>query len=182
MTKNRPFVKSSDTTTQPANSRMQLDKMLRRYGASAISMSEDIERRQIVVTFIVPNSSAKDAPKVPVRLPVSVSAVYDALYGRPMRYVRWDNEQKKQIYVHNPGGYDRKKLEQAERVAWRNLVLWVDAALSAASVGLQTITEAFFAHAIVSEDGRRMLDVVEQFQSQLGVGVQKLLAAPGEEA
>lgn len=176
----KPFVKSQDTTTQPVNSRAQLDTMLRRYGASHIAMSEDIQKRLIVVTFVIPNSTAKDAQPVPVKLPISITTVYDALYGRPMRS-RWDSEQKKTIYTHNPGGYDVKKMQQAERVAWRNVVLWVDAALSAAAVGLQTITEAFFAHAIVNEDGQRMVEIVDAYQTQLGVGVQKLLAAPAEE-
>lgn len=181
MATTKQFVKSADTTTKPANSRMELDKMLRRYGASAISTSEDIVKRQIVISFIVPNSMAKDAPNVPVKLPVSVAGVYDALYGRPMRS-RWDQEQKKYITCFNPGGYDMKKMEQAERVAWRNLVLWVDASLSAAVAGIQTISEAFFAHAVVGERGERMVELVEAAQANLGVGVQRLLAAPAEEA
>lgn len=178
----KPFVKSADTSTSPAKSRMELDKMLRRYGASAISVSEDIARRQIVVSFVVPNSLAKNAPSIPVKLPVSVATVYDALYGRPMRYVRYDAEQRKNISVHNPAGYDRKKLEQAERVAWRNLLLWVDAALSAAVAGLQTVSEALFAHAIVGERGERMIELVEAAQAQLGHGVQRLLTAPADDA
>jgi hypothetical protein len=55
----KPFIKSHDTSTSAVNSRSQLDKMLRRYGASAISISEDIEKRLIVVTFVVPDSMAK---------------------------------------------------------------------------------------------------------------------------
>jgi hypothetical protein len=119
---------------------------------------------------------------VPVKLPISISTVYDALYGRPMRwnYVG-EGSARRPIEVHNPAGYDRKKLEQAERVAWRNLILWVDAALSAAAVGLQTITEAFFAHAIVGQNGERMVELVGAFQNELGVGVQRLLTAPAEE-
>lgn len=174
----KPFVKSADTSTSVANSRGQLDKMLRRYGASAISMAEDLEARRIVVAFVVPDSMHKDAAKVPVKLPVSVASVYHALYGQPTRWgQRADGTQGQ---VPNPAGYDRRKLEQAERVAWRNLVLWVDAALSAASVGLQTVTEAFFAHAVVGADGARMMEVVEACQGQLGAGVQRLLTAPAD--
>ena len=68
-------------------------------------------------------------------------------------------------------------MEQAERVAWRNLYLWIDAALSAATMGLQTITEAFFAHAVVGAGGERMIEVVEAHQAQMGGGVQKLLTS-----
>ena len=173
--KTRQFVKSADTSTSASSSRMEVDKLLRRYGASAISTSENIERREIVVTFVVPDSRKEDAPKVPIRLPVSVHAVYDALYGRPRMY---DYEAGR--WVFNAKGYEQKKLEQAERVAWRNLVLWLDAALSAASVGLQTITEAFFAHAVVTDGGVRMIELVDQAQNALGPGVQRLLTAPAE--
>lgn len=157
------FVKSSDTTTPASNSRLQIDKMLRRYGASSISMSEDFERREIVVSFIVPDSKKPNAARVPVRLPVSIISVCAAMYGPAGR-----------------SGYSARMFEQCERVAWRNLVLWIDAALSAAAVGLQTITEAFFAHAVVGEGGQRMIDLVESMQSQLGSGVQRLLTSPAE--
>jgi len=172
----RPFVKSADTSTAAVNSRAELDKMLRRYGASAISMSEDIERRQIIVSFIVPDSTQKNAARVPVKLPISIFAVYDALYGRPTRYAA-KPDGTGWAHIHDAKAYDPQKLMQAERVAWRNVVLWVDAALSAASVGLQTITEAFFAHAVVGDGGARMVEVVEAFQSQLGAGVQRLLTS-----
>lgn len=184
----RPFVKAAETSTQPATSRVDVDKLLRRYGASAISTAEDIEKRQIVVTFVVPNTTQKNAPRVPVKLPVSVHAVYDALYGRPMRQQFVPPEQRPadktwQAYVsvYDPKGYNAKKMEQAERVAWRNLVLWIDAALSAASAGMQTITEAFFAHAVVGAGGERMIEAIDAAQQQLGVGVQRLLAATAEE-
>ena len=41
---------------------------------------------------------------------------------------------------------------QAERVAWRNLVLWVDAACAAAAVGLRPMSETFFADLVVTGD------------------------------
>ena len=40
------FVKSADTRTTVASSRAQLSKLLLRYGASAVSMSEDFEKRE----------------------------------------------------------------------------------------------------------------------------------------
>ena len=173
----RPFVKSADTSTQVATSKVELEKMLRRYGAAGFSVAHDYAEHRVILELVLPDTPTKGAPRVPVRLPVSVRTVYDKLYGRPRKY---DYELKK--YVDDPKGYDRKKLDQAERVAWRNLVRWVDAALSAATIGLQTITEAFFAHTIAGEHGERMIDLVEQAQQSLVAGVQRLLAAPAEEA
>jgi hypothetical protein len=175
------FVKSADTSTPIGNSRAEIERILRRYGASGFAVSQDYAEYRVTVTFTVPNSRQKDAIAVPVRLPVSVHAVYDALYGQPITK-KWVDGQW--VAVHDRKGYNAKKLEQAERVAWRHLVLWIDAALTAADAGVQTITEAFFAHAIIpTEQGpRRMIDVIDAAQQYLGNGVQRLLAAPAETA
>lgn len=180
-TKAKGFVKSADTGVSPATSKAELERMLRRYGADGLSTAQDYANWRITVQFIVPNSRAKDAQKVPVKLPVDVRLVYDALYGRPTKS-SWVNGQYGGM-VYNPSGYDTKKLEQAERVAWRHLLLWVDAALTAATSGVQTITEAFFAHTVITlEDGRsgRLVDYLEAEQYQLAPGVRALLASPAE--
>ena len=153
--------------------------MLARYGATGFGYQRDLERGTIVLQFVIPDSAGKDAPRVPVTLPIEIHRVYDALYGRPMK---WDYTLKKNL--HNPKGYDAKKLEQAERVAWRNLVLWIDAALSAATIGMQTITEAFLAHTMIAtDDGRtsRMMDYLNSRQGVLAPGVRALLPPPREE-
>jgi hypothetical protein len=143
------FVKAATTSTSPSTSKAELDRILRRYGASAVSVSEMIADRRIVVEFAAP-ASATDKTIVPVRLECDIRLVYDALYGQP----KWRSGGKE---VHNPNGYVAAKLDHAERVAWRNLLLWVDAALSAAAINLQTLGEAFFAHVLVpDENGRRV--------------------------
>jgi hypothetical protein len=177
-----PFVKSAETSTPVASSKAELEKMLRRYGAAGFSVAHDYAEQRVILTLVLPDTPAEGAPRVPVKLPVSVRAVYDKLYGRPTRYMYSETRGQPGRTVYNPSGYDARKMEQAERVAWRNLVLWVDAALSAATVGLQTITEAFFAHTIAGERGERMIEVVEQAQAQLGSGVQRLLESPSEDA
>jgi hypothetical protein len=167
----KSFVKAAETTVAPEKSRAEVERLLRRYGAVGFATTVDLEKAEIRVEFVVPNSKAKDAPRVPVRLPVSVHQVYDSLYGQP---TKWTADGR----VHDPKGYDAKRMLQAERVAWRNLVLWIDAALSAATVGVQTITEAFFAHTIVVDDGgraERMVDYVERTGGAIGPGVRALL-------
>lgn len=173
--KDRPFVKSADTSSQVSSSKGELEKMLRRYGAAGFSVAHDYAEHRVVISLILPDRPGKNAPRIPVKLPVNIRLVYDALYGQPKK---WDYAQKK--FIPHLTGYETKKLEQAERVAWRNLVLWVDAALSAATIGLQTITEAFFAHAIGGVNGERMIEVVEQAQQSLGYGVQRLLTSTTE--
>lgn len=180
----KSFVKSADTSSQVSSSKSELDRILRRYGATGLSVHQTFsdagDALGVSVSFILPDSLAKDAQKVPVSIPIEVRRVYDALYERPTRYAQKENGLWDHIFY--PKGYDSKKLAQAERVAWRNVVLWVDAALSAAAVGFQTITEAFFAHAVVQVDGRntRMIEVIETLQGQLPVGVRALLATPAD--
>lgn len=171
------FVKSAKTSASTVNSRSGIDKMLRRYGATAISMQENIERREIVIGFIIPDSPDKTAPKVPVRLPISIYQIYDRLYGRPRRWNPMNGKPGEPQYITDAQCYNADRMAQAERVAWRNLHLWIDAALSAASVGLQTITEAFFAHAVVGAGGERMIEVIEQSQATLAPGVRALLTS-----
>ncbi len=153
-------MKSSTTSTPVRTSRGELETLLRRYGASGLSIAQDYAAYTVTVTLILPDTLGKDAANVPVRFPVSILAVYHVLYGKP-RLAK----------------YDEKKLAQAERVAWRNILSWVDAQLAAAAIGIQTVTEAFFAHTVVGDHGERMADVVERYQSQLGAGVQRLLTS-----
>lgn len=165
------FVKAANTTVAPEKSRAEVDRMLTRYGAVGFSYAINIESGEIKIEFVVPDSKKKDAPRIPVRLPISVRRVYDALYGQPTKWT-------KDGWVFDPAGYDPRKLQQAERVAWRNLVIWIDAALSAATIGVQTITEAFFAHTIVVDDGgrtERMAEYVARTGGALAPGVRALL-------
>jgi hypothetical protein len=180
-----PFIKSRDTSASVVNSRGEVEKMLRRYGAFGTSIQATFDEKQrpegITVSFVVRDRLGSEH-KVPVSLPINVKHVYDALYERPTRSIQADGKWRT---VHNPNGYDTKKLEQAERVAWRNLVLWIDAALSAAAIGLQTITEAFYAHTVIQLEGggqARLADYIERVQGQLAPGIRALLSSPAEDA
>ena len=148
------FVKSATTSTSVAHSKAAIEKMLLRYGASAFQVTQEYTTWKATVSFSLPNTASDDRAMVPVRIPVEILTVAAALYG-PLK--------KDQSYTKNG-------IEQAERVAWRNLVLWIDAALSATTIGLQTITEAFFAHALVN--GERVIDLAES-----GKPIYKQLAA-----
>ena len=126
------FVKSADTSTAVSASQRDLERILRRYGASDFNLGSDWEKRIARVAFRVPDTPGSKV-SVPVRLEVSIEAVAKALYA----------------HVH----LTKYGWEQAERVAWRHLVLWVDAACSAAGAGMQTMSEAFLAHTLVRSPG-----------------------------
>lgn len=154
------FVKSATTSTSVVNSKSELEKMLRRYRAAAFSVAQDYKNDRAVVMFQIANTPDKNARIIDVRFPVDVRKVYDRLYGQP-RKNRWV-EGKGYVPEFDPAGYVPKLLEQAERVAWRNVILWVDAQLSAASVGIQTAEEAFIAHTAIGPNGERLIDVLPE--------------------
>jgi hypothetical protein len=170
------FVKSGSTSVPVNRSQGEVERILRRYGCSGFGFHTDYEAQRVAITFRVPDSTEKDAALIPVRLELDIRLVYDALFGRPT-IRKWDAKTEKSSYEWNPKGYDEKGLLQAERVAWRQLVLWIDAACSAATAGVQKMSEAFFAHTVVrGDDGinRRMIDLVDQ----IGGGGWKALLPP----
>lgn len=148
------FVKSAMTSTPASKSQADIIAMLGRYGASGFGF-----RRRgdvIEVTFHMPSSRGEQS----VCIPVSVSVVRDKLDSPSLRAAR--RAQRQATFTTD---------EQAERVAWRVLHLWIDAALSAVSLGAQTIEEAFFAHLMVTtEDGSqgRLVDYVTTLAAERG--------------
>lgn len=154
------FVKSRSTNTPVANSQRQLQQMLERYGCTKFAIAQDYAERRSQITFTVPDDTKDGAPMIPVRLEVRTDLVAAALFGPA------------------PRGYSDYGLAQAERVAWRNLLLWVDSALASAAVGLQPISETFLAHTLVpAGDGSgrvvRMVDRLEQTEG----GFRRLLTS-----
>lgn len=174
----RKFVKSAETLVPVGRSQSELERILRRYGCTGFGVSQDYEALRTSVTLRVPDGPEKDALQVPVKLVVDFRAVYDALYGQPMRHGQkpdgsWGR-------VPDPKGYNARLIEQAERVAWRHLVLWVDAACSASTVGLQRMSEAFLAHTLTRTADGRVLRVVEQMDEAAGGNWKALLPPPKE--
>lgn len=127
------FVKSSTTSTPAERSRGELEQLLRRYGAHGFSVAQDYANGRFQISFVVANSAREKGTMIPVRIPIAIADVYRAMYGDPGK--------------DSP---DRGRMAQAERVAWRQMLLWIDSALSAAALNIQTIEEAFFAHAVIS--------------------------------
>lgn len=156
----RVFVKSADTKTPVAASQAALEKLLRRYGASGFGFNSDYKEHLIRVTFRVPDTPGS-VTIVPVRLEISIEAIARALWPTTKVLSAW--------------GW-----EQAERVAWRHLVLWVDAACSATNAGLQSMSEAFLAHALVKAPDGQIKRVIAMLDDAAGEGGYRALlpAAP----
>ena len=158
MSDRKKFIKSATTSTPVVHSKSDLEKLLTRYGCKSFAVQQDYANNLATVTFVVPDTLEKGANDIPVQLDVNARAVYDAMYGQPTKYSGSGR-------VFDPKGYREKEMAQAERVAWRQVLLWVDAALSAAAAGIQPISEAFFAQTLIRHpDGTlsRIVDHVNQ--------------------
>lgn len=152
------FVKSADTKTPASQSQVALERILRRYGAGSFGSTADYERHLIRVTFRIPDSPG--GPLIPVRLEISIESVARALG------------------MFNRGSPTAYGWEQAERVAWRHLVLWVDAACCAVHAGMQTMAEAFFAHVLTRANDGHVARMIEHLELGTEGGVRALLAPP----
>lgn len=157
------FVKAATTTVAASRSQAELERVLRRYGASGFGVSSDYAAQRIRVHFRIPDSAGiTDATThIPIRLEVDVKSVALALYGAAglKTTKHWVRGQ----YVETDLS---EKYQQAERVAWRHLVDWVDAACSAATAGLQKMSEAFLAHTLVKGDDGQIVRVIDQLNGR----------------
>lgn len=161
----KSFVKSANTSTAVSSSQRELERILRRYGAQDFHMGSDWEKRLARIGFRVPDSPGSKVI-VPVRLEISIEAVATALG------------------LTKGHGLSRAKptqsgWEQAERVAWRHLVLWVDAACAATSAGLQTMSEAFLAHTLVRAPDGQIKKVSTMLDEASGDGGYRALLPAG---
>src|SRR6266550_3210026 len=84
------FVKAQGTEVAASRSQGELEKVLRRYGATGFGVQSDYAAGQIRVFFRVPDGPG-EATTIPVRLEVDVKAVKVLLYNgkTKRRYRRW---------------------------------------------------------------------------------------------
>jgi len=98
---------------------------------------------------------------LPFSLPVRVAPVFEILNGRRPAN-DWDRNWR--------GKYIERDAAQAERVAWRQLLRWVEAQLAMIDTGMVQPAEVFLPY-LLQQNGQT---VYETFAAT------KLLAAPGE--
>lgn len=152
-------IRSTHTKTTAEKSRQDIEAALRRYGATGFTVSQDYANRTAVVSFTMPRSieAGLAGGAVEVRLPVS----FDQVRRRLQKVGRFQ-------FKPTPA-----QIAQAERVAWRQLLLLVEAALASAAIGLQTLEESFYAHTMIQlGDGTptRAIDMVQTVQKRIGAG------------
>lgn len=133
------FVKSWDTSVPVGQTKGALEELLKRYGATGFTVSEDYESRTVAVVFFLRARPNEDP--IEIRLPIGYRQVLDRLARMP--------EFQTKMRARSSQVREDWAVEQAARVAWRHVYLWADAALSAVDAGLYSLPEAFFAHAMI---------------------------------
>lgn len=167
MSQSAVFVKAATTTTSPEKSQADIMAMLRRYHASGFGFRRVATK--LWVSFHVPRQG--DGGDHTVEIPIDTTLVLERL-----------------LEVHRLKRSHTKRPDAAlaERVAWRILYLWIDAALAAVAIGAQSLEDAFFAHLVMENtDGQtgRVSDYVRTLQQGTGgyqLPAARLLIGSGE--
>lgn len=134
------FVKSAGTRVTVEETQGHIISVLHRYGASGFGFRRVGDT--VSVTFHIPGADGRERT---IEIPIDIERVR-AKMNPKLSSLRTARARHKPPRVK----------DQSERVAWRIVLDWIDAALSAVSIGAQTLDEAFYAHTIIETmDGQR---------------------------
>jgi hypothetical protein len=139
-------VRSWDTETPVGHTKREFEELIRRYGATGFTVSEDYASRTVVVAFSVKLS---DGEMADVRLPLAYDTVKRNLFKCAPFATR----------VRSKG--EEWADAQSARVAWRHLLLWAEASLAAVDAGLYSLQEAFFAHTMIATPNGGLIPAID---------------------
>ena len=126
------------TKIEPSQTVGEIQKILGQYGAAAIRM-DYVEREVSAVSFTV----LVNGEHIPFRLPCRWEAIYEKLKARRKR---------------RP--YKRNDEAQARRVAWRQILRWVESQLALVDTEMVKLPEVFMSYLIVDK-GQTLYEKIE---------------------
>lgn len=129
------------TKIEPEQTVAQIQRVLGQYGVSAIQTEYD--KGEVKAVFFKIKIADKD---VPFRLPCRSEAVYQIIIGR-MKKVR-----EKRV-----GEYHA----QAKRIAWRQILRWVEAQMALVETNMVKIQEVFMPYIQVNVEGKTLYEQLE---------------------
>lgn len=157
------WVRSWDTETPVSRSSTELDTLLRRYGARGFTVSSDYHNGTLMIGFTIPKTwQLKTDETIEIRLAVG--------FRETLRRLEKMEAFQAKLRRKDPSARATWPMEQAERVAWRQIILWVEAGLNMAASGVQTAEEAFFAHSVLPGTQTRVIDAVHEHRRLLSGG------------
>lgn len=130
------------TKIAPERTVAEIQKILSNYGANAV-LTEYKDREVSAVSFKI-NIEGRD---VPFRLPCRDEAISDFLFKR------------KKNMTHTDRVIDNIK-EQAKRVAWRQILRWVEAQMAMVETDMVKIHEVFLPY-MQTPNGETLFEAIE---------------------
>jgi hypothetical protein len=128
----------------------QITALLAKAGAVQTMQDYGADGKVVALTF----SMNTEHGQIPFRLPINAQPIFNVLSGRRQRYNRIDKA--------------NADLWQAERVAWRQILRWIEAQLALVATGMVKIEQVFLPY-IAAANGETLY---ERFAA---TGFQKLL-------
>jgi hypothetical protein len=141
-----------ETTKITAEKTIQeISSLLCQNGATAILQEYDPQtRRPISVKFKI----ERDGQPIPFTLPARPDSIF--------RYFQ------KSRPAYNRTNYAKRDLEQAERVAWRQILRWVQAQLALMETGMVRLEEVFMPY-MVTPGGKTLYEFIEDRKFNLAL-------------
>lgn len=139
------------TKINPEKTVGEIQETLGKYGASAIRT--DYERGEVVaVSFTIQINH----DQIPFRLPCRWPAVLETLMAR-IRGKRSQDYLNKKRDEYTP---------QAKRIAWRQILRWVEAQLALVETGMVKIQEVFIPYMLMDK-GKTLYEKLEETQFKM---------------
>lgn len=137
------------TEISPEKTIMEIEELLMRYKASSI-MKEFQDGKVSSLCFRI----EKDGLSIPFRLPCRWEKILTMLCAKNKQFKRaWRKEEMNAI---------KQKFEaQARRVAWRQILRWIQAQFALIDTGMAKTEEAFMPY-MQMPDGRTVFELVEE--------------------
>jgi hypothetical protein len=143
------------THIDPQKTVGEIQEVLGKYGASAIRMDYQdgpVGREVVSVSFTI----EVNRDQVPFRLPCRWISVLNALMGR-IRGERSDEYLEKKREEYTP---------QAKRIAWRQILRWVEAQLALVETGMVKMVEVFVPYMLMDK-GKTLYEKLEETQFKM---------------
>jgi len=127
------------------NTVMQIQNVLGRHGCNAVMIQYDDEKQVAALAFQLNYKERK----IPFRLPCRWEPIFKIFLARQKSY--------------SVTAEKRERLtEQAKRVAWRQILRWVEAQLALVNTEMVTMHEVFSPYIQVNLDGKTLYQRIEE--------------------
>lgn len=130
------------TKIEPEQTVGEIQRVLGKYGAKAILMQYD--KNEVTGVCFQINVNGKD---IPFKLPCRPEAIYEVLLKRRKKYHKDTKE---------------KDISQAKRVAWRQILRWMEAQMALVETNMVKVQEVFMPYIQVHIGGKTLYEQLEE--------------------